>query len=184
MALHGNVGIEMVQGTVRLLATIPAALVHSLNLLITPARPLVLLRTWDGHERVHLLPPYCQQKISYFMKLYKKTRKEDRKRSGGVRVVRSSLGSRIGMEKIGNLPDLAPGGRTLACEGTHDGVASADPDAHSWPSQGAAGHIGHPGSADSCAPYLAVGDKSTGYDRNSSGWEPRWRDLWAYRCQI
>ena len=119
------------------------------------------------------------------MKLYKKTRKEDRKRSGGVRVVCSSLGSRIGMEKIGNLPDLAPGGRTLACEGTHDGAASAGPDAHSWPSQDAAGHIGRPGSADSCVPYLAeaVRDKqNTGYDRRS-GWEPRWKDLWAYRCQ-
>ena len=66
MALHGNVGIEMVQGTVRLLAAIPAALVHSLNLLITPARPLVLLRTWDGHERVHLLSTILSTKNQLF----------------------------------------------------------------------------------------------------------------------
>lgn len=52
MRLHGHMGIEMVQGAIGLFATVPAALVHALNLFVTAARPLVLLGTGNGHEGV------------------------------------------------------------------------------------------------------------------------------------
>lgn len=55
MRLHGDVGIEMVQSAVGLFATVPATLVHALDLLISSSRTLVLLRPGDGHERVNLL---------------------------------------------------------------------------------------------------------------------------------
>jgi hypothetical protein len=42
----------MVQGSVGLLAPVPATLVHALNLLVAPARSLVLLRAGDGHKRI------------------------------------------------------------------------------------------------------------------------------------
>lgn len=52
--LHGDMRVEMVQSAVGLLASIPAALVHALDFLIASAGALVLLRAWDGHERVNL----------------------------------------------------------------------------------------------------------------------------------
>jgi hypothetical protein len=52
--LHCNVSIEMVQSTVRLLAAIPSALVHALDLLVSSTRPLVLLGARNGHKAVHL----------------------------------------------------------------------------------------------------------------------------------
>lgn len=55
MRLHGDVGIEMVQSAVGLFATVPATLIHALDLLVTSSRTLVLLCTRDGHERVNLL---------------------------------------------------------------------------------------------------------------------------------
>ena len=66
MALHGDVGIEMVQSSVGLLAAVPATLVHALDFFIPPARPLVLLRTRDGHERVHLLSTILSTKNQLF----------------------------------------------------------------------------------------------------------------------
>lgn len=54
MRLHGDVGIEMVQSAVGLFATVPATLVHALNLLVSSSRTLMLLRSGDGHERVNL----------------------------------------------------------------------------------------------------------------------------------
>jgi hypothetical protein len=50
MRLHCNVSIQMIEGTVSFLATIPAALVHALNFLVSPARALVLLCARDWHE--------------------------------------------------------------------------------------------------------------------------------------
>lgn len=44
----------MIQSAVGLLTSIPTAFVHALNLLITSARPLMLLGTGDGHEAVDL----------------------------------------------------------------------------------------------------------------------------------
>lgn len=55
MRLHGDVGVEMVQSTVSLFATVPATFVHALNLFISSSRTLMLLRAGDGHERVNLL---------------------------------------------------------------------------------------------------------------------------------
>jgi hypothetical protein len=48
--LHGNVRVKMVQSAVGLLATVPAALVHALNLLVTSSRALVLLCPRDGYK--------------------------------------------------------------------------------------------------------------------------------------
>jgi hypothetical protein len=48
------VGIEMVQSAVGLLASVPAALVHALNLLVTSSRAFVLLRSRDGDKGVDL----------------------------------------------------------------------------------------------------------------------------------
>lgn len=54
MRLHGDVCIEMVESAVGLLASVPATLVHALNLLVASARALVLLRSRDRNKRVHL----------------------------------------------------------------------------------------------------------------------------------
>lgn len=43
----------MIQGTVGLLAAVPAALVHALDLFITSARSLMLLRAWDWNEGIY-----------------------------------------------------------------------------------------------------------------------------------
>lgn len=53
--LHGDVGVEMVQSAIGLFATIPAALVHALNLLVPSSGTLVLLRAGNGHKGVNLL---------------------------------------------------------------------------------------------------------------------------------
>lgn len=55
VGLHGDVGVEMVQSAVGLFTTVPATLVHALDLLISSSRTLVLLRAGDGHERVNLV---------------------------------------------------------------------------------------------------------------------------------
>lgn len=54
MRLHGDVGVQVVQSAIGLLATLPAALIHALDFLVAASRTLVLLRTWDGHKREHL----------------------------------------------------------------------------------------------------------------------------------
>lgn len=54
MRLHSDMGVQMVQCAVGLLAAVPAALVHALDLLIASARSLVLLRTRNGHKAVDL----------------------------------------------------------------------------------------------------------------------------------
>ena len=72
MALHGDVGVEMVQGTVGLLAAVPTALVHALDLLIPSARSLVLLRARDGYERVHLLSTILSTQNQPFHRTNKK----------------------------------------------------------------------------------------------------------------
>ncbi len=54
MRLHGNVGVEVVQGTVSLLAPIPSTFVHALNFLITTSRTLVLLGAGNRNEGVNL----------------------------------------------------------------------------------------------------------------------------------
>jgi hypothetical protein len=48
--LHRNMRIQMVESAVRLLAAIPAALVHALDFFISPSRALVLLRAWNWDE--------------------------------------------------------------------------------------------------------------------------------------
>jgi hypothetical protein len=55
MRLHSDVSVEMIQGAVCLFAAVPTALVHTLNLLITPAGTLVLLGTGYRDEGVHML---------------------------------------------------------------------------------------------------------------------------------
>jgi len=52
--LHCHMGIEMVQRAVSLLAALPAALIHALNLLVPPPGPLVLLSARNGDEAVDL----------------------------------------------------------------------------------------------------------------------------------
>lgn len=58
--LHSNMGVQVVQSTICLLTSIPSALVHTLNLLITTAGTLMLLGTWDRNERVDL----CQMLLT------------------------------------------------------------------------------------------------------------------------
>jgi hypothetical protein len=68
MALHGDVSIEMVQCAVGLLAAVPSALVHTLDLLIPSSWPLVLLRSRNRHKRIDLLWTILSiSKISHFM---------------------------------------------------------------------------------------------------------------------
>jgi hypothetical protein len=52
MRLHCDVGIQVVKGSIGLLATLPAALVHALDFFIASSGTLVLLRTRDWHERI------------------------------------------------------------------------------------------------------------------------------------
>lgn len=52
--LHGYVGVQVVQGAIGLLATVPAALVHALDFLVTSTGTLVLLGAGDGDEGVDL----------------------------------------------------------------------------------------------------------------------------------
>lgn len=54
MRLHGYVGIQVVQCAIGLLATVPAALVHALDLFISSTGTLVLLGTGDGDKGVDL----------------------------------------------------------------------------------------------------------------------------------
>ena len=54
MRLHCDVSIQVVQGAVGLLATVPSALVHALNLLVSATWTLVLLGTWNWDEGVDL----------------------------------------------------------------------------------------------------------------------------------
>lgn len=51
--LHRDVRIQVIEGAIRLFTTLPATLVHALNLFIAPTRSLVLLRTWNWNEGVH-----------------------------------------------------------------------------------------------------------------------------------
>lgn len=55
VALHCDVSIQMIQRAIRLLAAIPSALIHALDLFVSPARPLVLLRSRDGNKRIDLI---------------------------------------------------------------------------------------------------------------------------------
>lgn len=52
--LHSNVSIEMVQSTICLFATVPAALIHSFDFLVAAAGSLMLLGTRDWDEGVDL----------------------------------------------------------------------------------------------------------------------------------
>lgn len=54
MRLHGDVSVEMVQGTIGLFTAIPTTLVHALDLFISSTRTLVLLGAWDRDEGVNL----------------------------------------------------------------------------------------------------------------------------------
>jgi hypothetical protein len=54
MRLHGDVSVKVIQCAVRLFATLPAALIHALDFLITAARSLVLLSARYGDERINL----------------------------------------------------------------------------------------------------------------------------------
>ena len=48
--LHRDVRVQMVESTISLLATVPSALVHALNFLITSSGSLVLLSARDRDE--------------------------------------------------------------------------------------------------------------------------------------
>ena len=54
MRLHGNVGIEMVQCTISLLATIPPTFVHALDFFVTSTGTLVLLGAGNWDEGIDL----------------------------------------------------------------------------------------------------------------------------------
>jgi len=48
--LHGDVSVQMIQRSVRLFAAVPSALVHSLDLFVSPSRSFMLLRTRNRDE--------------------------------------------------------------------------------------------------------------------------------------
>lgn len=50
MRLHCDVGVEVIKGTVRLFAAVPAAFIHPFNLLISPSWSLVLLSPRDRNK--------------------------------------------------------------------------------------------------------------------------------------
>lgn len=50
--LHRDMRVQVVQGAVGLFASVPAAFVHALDFLVSPARTLVLLRAWNWDKRV------------------------------------------------------------------------------------------------------------------------------------
>lgn len=54
MRLHGDVGVQVVESAVSLLATVPATLVHALDLLVPTARSFMLLSAGDGDKAVNL----------------------------------------------------------------------------------------------------------------------------------
>ena len=54
MRLHCDVRIQVIQGSVGLLATLPPAFVHALDFFVATTRTLVLLRTRDRDKRIHL----------------------------------------------------------------------------------------------------------------------------------
>lgn len=54
MRLHSDMSIEMVQGAICLLTSVPSTLVHTLDLLISTTGSLVLLGTRDWDERIDL----------------------------------------------------------------------------------------------------------------------------------
>jgi hypothetical protein len=55
VTLHCDMSIKVVERTIRLFATIPATLVHALDLLVSPARSLVLLSSRNWYKRVNLI---------------------------------------------------------------------------------------------------------------------------------
>lgn len=55
MRLHCDVRIQMVECAISLLAAVPSTLVHALDFLEAPARPLVLGGAGDRDERINLL---------------------------------------------------------------------------------------------------------------------------------
>lgn len=54
MRLHRNVRVQVVECSICLLAAVPTALVHALNLLVASARALVLLSARNGNKGVDL----------------------------------------------------------------------------------------------------------------------------------
>lgn len=46
VVLHGNMGVEVVEGTISLCAVFKVAVVVALNFVISAARPFLLLGTW------------------------------------------------------------------------------------------------------------------------------------------
>lgn len=54
MRLHRDMRIQMIQGSVRLLTSLPPAFVHSLDFFITATWALVLLGTRDRDEGIDL----------------------------------------------------------------------------------------------------------------------------------
>lgn len=52
--LHGDMGVQVVQSTICLFATIPSTLVHTLDLFVSTARTLMLLSTGNRDEGVDL----------------------------------------------------------------------------------------------------------------------------------
>ena len=56
-------GVQVIQSAISLLAAIPAAFIHALNFLIASSRPLVLLSTRDGYERIHLAGKNVSQEL-------------------------------------------------------------------------------------------------------------------------
>lgn len=54
MRLHGDMRIQMIQGTIRLLTSLPPALVHSLDFFVAATRALVLLGTRNRDKGIDL----------------------------------------------------------------------------------------------------------------------------------
>lgn len=52
--LHRHMRVKMVQCAVSLLAALPSAFIHALDFFVAATGTLVLLRTWDRHERIDL----------------------------------------------------------------------------------------------------------------------------------
>jgi hypothetical protein len=52
MRLHCNMRVQVVEGAIGLLTSIPSTFVHALDFFVSPARSLVLLCAWNWYKRV------------------------------------------------------------------------------------------------------------------------------------
>lgn len=190
MALHGDVGVEVIKRPVRLLTTVPTALVHALNLLIPPPRSLVLLGARDRNKGVHLkvpvsnaghakyntLPPLLRWGACALASLCKRVQ------ARGDALKASQMKNSAGEGKRGaNIPDSPVVGdpRTWEWEGIQGPWASTERHraARRRPNQASPARTCSP-RADSPVPCRQAGRRANASGRkHRSGSGPRWKGL-------